>query len=766
VVTDGRTLCPSTSEYLLSADRSPGEWNMAVRQQAAVAHLGQLSLMSQDLDALLREAMVTAADTLDLVDAALFEVLASGNLRGRAGMLNGQLARRRTVGKVDLPAKSGSLAGYASSLGVSVVTADIQADERFRARASEYGVPLRAAIATPIGWDGRPIAVLVVYDRDLRTWTEDEVHFVEAVANTMGLAIERSRIEAELRDSSTRLDMSLSAGGLGAWSWGIDGDKVHLNAFALAMYGLTEESFTGVGEDFFAIIHPEDRMPFRSEVAAAIEAQREEHHVFRIVRPDTGEMRWIESWGRLRETESGALHIVGVCADITDRRRSEHEQASLLARERDARLEAEAARERLSFLAEASAVLSDSLEPQVILAHIAQLCVPTLAELCFIDLVDDTGELLEQAADAATPALLDVGRLVRKRRITSGFPAANAGLARALGGEAVLHTEISDQMIEGASLDDAHLGLFRQLGARSIILFPLVARGRSLGVVSLVRTSATEPFSDDDLSLVGELASRAALAIDNGQLFHSRNRVARSLQAALLPPVLPDAPGLQLAARYDVAETDVAIGGDFYDVIPIAPGVWGVVVGDVCGRGPDAAALTGLVRHTVRSTVVREQRPSRVLGQTNEAVLNQIDDSRFCTAAYLQVLTEGGGSDVVRIVASSAGHPQPILVRADGRTEPIACAGTLLGVVDDPVLVDAELDLHPGDAVVLYTDGVTEARRGHELFGEARLLDALGGLAGQSAEVIATGLEAAVTAFRSGARDDMAILVVRASGPP
>jgi sigma-B regulation protein RsbU (phosphoserine phosphatase) len=239
--------------------------------------------------------------------------------------------------------------------------------------------------------------------------------------------------------------------------------------------------------------------------------------------------------------------------------------------------------------------------------------------------------------------------------------------------------------------------------------------------------------------------------------------VARSLQAALLPPALPHVPGLALAARYQVAESDVAIGGDFYDVIEAADQSWGVVVGDVCGRGPDAAALTGLMRHSVRTVVMREQQPSRVLAETNAAVIDQIEDSKFCTAAYLRVAPDPDVPGSFRVTASSAGHPRPVIVRAAGGAEHLDCAGTLLGVVRDPTLVDVDVQLGPGDAVVLYTDGVTEARHGRALFGEKLLLEALAGLAGRSAEAIAEGLEAAVGAFRRSASDDIAIVVAQSA---
>jgi serine phosphatase RsbU (regulator of sigma subunit) len=254
------------------------------------------------------------------------------------------------------------------------------------------------------------------------------------------------------------------------------------------------------------------------------------------------------------------------------------------------------------------------------------------------------------------------------------------------------------------------------------------------------------------------------MAVENGRLYRSRARVARSLQAVLLPPALPEIAGLELAARYSVAELDAEIGGDFYDVMALGRASWGVVVGDVCGRGPDAAALTGLVRQSLRTAAVDELRPARILARTNEALLAQIDDARFCTAAFLVVHPADDG--VVRVEAASAGHPRPLLVRAGGEVTPLEVSGTVLGVVAHPVTGSVEVELQPGDAVVLYTDGLTEARRGTEWYGESRLAEGLATLAGLPAEAIAAGLEASVLDFRRSARDDTAILVVSAAHQP
>ena len=750
----------------MTSDRSPGEWSQVVRQQAAVAQIGQLGLRSDDLEEVLRGAMVIAGEALGIDELALFELQPSRRtLVGRAAVHGGQVVGRRRMGEIELPVGRGSLPGFVIEERTAVATADLLGDERFRSLAPEHGLEVRAAIAAPISWDEHPWGVLIAYDEGLRSWTDDEVHLVQSVANTMGLAVQRAHVERELRDSSARLDLSLSAGGLGLWSWTREGDRLTFNPHALEMFGLGSGTYTGVGADFIAVIHPEDLDGFAGDPGPHAE---EVHSVFRIVRPDTGETRWIEGWGRRVEVGPDEFDLVGVCADVTERRRSEELREQMLGREHAARVAAETTRERLAFLADASALLSASLDLDETLLSFADLCVPYLSDVCLIDLIDDEDRLVERASQAVDEeSLRNVRELRRRRAALGGKGGVYSERAVAESGQAIVHTIITDEDYQRASVDEEHLAVFRAFHCHSAVVAPLTGRTGLLGVLSLQLNRAGRSFGADDLALVEQLAARASLALDNSRLFDSRNRVARSLQAALLPPALPSIPGIDLAARYDVsaAEADVVIGGDFYDVIPVAPGSWGMVVGDVCGRGPAAAALTGLVRHTLRSAVVREQVPSRVLAQTNQAMLQQIDDDRFCTAAYVRIDIDDPPSGRVGIAASSAGHPRPIVVRADGRAEALDCSGTLLGVVSDPDLVDVSLELGPGDAVVLYTDGVTEARQGNELFGEDRLLAALGSLAGRSAEAIAAGLEQHVADYRRSARDDTAILVIRAVDP-
>jgi len=730
------------------------------RLQASLARIGRAGLEGGALEDVLAVTVGEVGDALGVPDVVLLELDRTWSvLHGRAARIGGELLAAELVRQVRVPAGTGSMAGFTVDQGEAVVSSDLAADERFEARGRDYGLQAEAAVAVPVGLGERPWGVLVVYAPEVRDWTADEVAYASSVGATVGLTVARTELERDLRDAATRLDLSLAAGGMGAWTWDLGADRVELSQQALELLDVPE-GFDGRSDAFLAVVHRDDQPILRGDVYEALQTDGETHGVFRLA--VRGETRWIESWGRLLSGPKGP-RLVGVVADITERQLAEETREALLAREQRARVVAEQARERMALLARTGERLAGSLEVGVVLDIVLDTCVPRLADVCLIDLLDDDGRLVEVAATATTDqALADVRELRTRRAALGGVGGIYserqvAGLATP-----VLIRSMGEDDYVAASVDDDHLALFRRFDARSSIVVPLVSRGRVIGVISLLLRGGSRRYDDEDLDLASSLSTRAALAVENARLYEARNRVARSLQDALLPPALPDVPGLELAARYRVAEADTEIGGDFYDVVEVADGAWAVVVGDVCGRGPDAAALTGLVRHSVRTAVVRERVPSRILALANDAVLGQIDDARFCTAAFLRVVVAPGGGGAT-VTASSAGHPRPVLLRADGTTSLLDCAGVLIGVVPSPPLVDLDVALAPGDAVVLYTDGVTEARRGRELFGDGRLLETVQGLAGASAEALARGIEDAVVAFQEGATDDVAIVALRVS---
>lgn len=241
--------------------------------------------------------------------------------------------------------------------------------------------------------------------------------------------------------------------------------------------------------------------------------------------------------------------------------------------------------------------------------------------------------------------------------------------------------------------------------------------------------------------------------------------LARTLQQTLIPPTPPDIPGLDVAAVFRPAGGGDELGGDFYDVFEIGPGDWAVVIGDVCGKGVEAAIVTALARHTIRAAAVTRHEPSSILATLNQVLLRDGSD-RFCTVALVRLGDGGDGTWTATV--SCAGHPPPLLLRpGDGNGGPSALcgSGSLLGVMEDADLHDGRTVLRPGDALFLYTDGVVEARRGRSSFfgddGLAASLARLSASSSCSARALADGVLDEVVAFQGGdPRDDIAIVAV------
>ena len=236
--------------------------------------------------------------------------------------------------------------------------------------------------------------------------------------------------------------------------------------------------------------------------------------------------------------------------------------------------------------------------------------------------------------------------------------------------------------------------------------------------------------------------------------------LARTLQSTLIPPSPPNLPGLDVSASYRPAGDGEEVGGDFYDVFQIGPGDWVVALGDVCGKGVEAAVLTALVRYTLRALTVQEQDPSVVLAALNQVLLEDGSD-RFCTVVLVRFRRDDHGW-VATI--SAGGHPLPLHVGRDSQVREVGRTGSLVGALPQVRMTDTELRLEPGDVLTMFTDGVTEGRRGPEFFGEQRLRDAV--VRHHDAHNPAEDIVADVLEFQHGtARDDIAVVVVRVPAP-
>ena len=287
---------------------------------------------------------------------------------------------------------------------------------------------------------------------------------------------------------------------------------------------------------------------------------------------------------------------------------------------------------------------------------------------------------------------------------------------------------------------------------------PLQVRGERLGLLTIGRRGEAA-HTQDEQAIVEDLSRRASVAIDNARTHDQRSRIAATLQRALLPPTLPTIDGLEVAAQYVAAGDGLEVGGDFYDMVPVPGGGWMLVVGDVSGKGVGAAAVTGLVRDVLYTLALDHRAPEQTLSRLN-ATLVERGGGYFCTLAlaFLRPRDVGG----FELSLHLAGHDQPVLMRADGTTALIGSGGTALGLLETVTAPRTTVHLGPGDSLVLYTDGVTERRRGRLLFGQHRLRQQVSALAGAPAAVLAAGLRSAVLEFGAHPpRDDIAIVVVR-----
>jgi sigma-B regulation protein RsbU (phosphoserine phosphatase) len=264
----------------------------------------------------------------------------------------------------------------------------------------------------------------------------------------------------------------------------------------------------------------------------------------------------------------------------------------------------------------------------------------------------------------------------------------------------------------------------------------------------------------DELEL--RLVARRTVARAD-RLRREAEELADALQASLLPPLAPDLPGMELATRYLAGEQGLKVGGDFFDIFRLASNDWGIVLGDACGKGARPASLAALARWTFRASSVHLFKPSDVLRDVNAALLAEDErgeDGHFCTAVFARLELDTCGA---WMTMASAGHPLPIVVRRSGAVEFRGEADLPLGMFDTIEPVDSRVGLGPGDALVLYTDGITEARDDQgEMFGEQRLMETLEGLTDVSAKGICDGIVDAARRFAGDLfGDDVAVAVIR-----
>ncbi|HEY6398847.1 MAG TPA: SpoIIE family protein phosphatase, partial [Solirubrobacteraceae bacterium] len=411
-----------------------------------------------------------------------------------------------------------------------------------------------------------------------------------------------------------------------------------------------------------------------------------------------------------------------------------------------------------NFLSRASEILASSLDYEETLRNVAWLAVPEISDWCVVELLDEQG--LRQQVVAAHP---DPSKRLLAERMREFDPNPRelpSGLREVVRtGVSALVPDITEEMLQGAARSSEHLDALRELQMRSVILVPMRAGARTVGGMTLVMAESGRRFTEDDLRFVEQIAARAAVAVENSRLYTRRSQIATTLQQSLLPEALPEIAGWEIAALYRPARVgeEVEVGGDFYDAFRWERG-WMMLIGDVTGKGVEAAAMTSLVRHGARFVGEHLPDPAQIFARLDAALRQQAALS-LCSALCVRIEDD-------RIILASAGHPLPMLVTDDG-VRTVGSAGPVLGAFDNAEWPIEEIVLRPNQILLMYTDGVTDTVGTFGRFGERRLAQTMARCGPLAADQLLGCLDKALTDFQSGLQaDDTAALALRLAPEP
>jgi PAS domain S-box-containing protein len=499
-----------------------------------------------------------------------------------------------------------------------------------------------------------------------------------------------------------------------------DGSVDFWNAALRAYTGF--EPALGARVDWAQLVHPDDLPAAVARVADAAEGERE---LALRLRGADGRYRWFAvRFSPLLDGDGAVLRWYGSATDIHERTR---------------------AGEGLAVLDEVSELLFASRDLDEALVRTATITVPRIADLCAIFLRRADGSLRPAALHHANPERMRLAReLMRRYPQTFGERAPR---------QAHFAPEVTRQLIRTAARDPEHAALLARLDVASSIEIPLVARDEAIGHLQLTRGAASDRFTPADFELAQILAKRLAVAIDNAQIFERERNVAHTFQQAALPRTLPVVPRLELDAVYVAGTREAEIGGDWYDALALDDGTVLISIGDVAGKGLDAAVQMATLRQAIRVAALQGLLPTQILAVA-EASLNAERPGRFATAFVAKL-----SADLRTLSYASAGHPSPLVRDRDG-VRPLALGGPPLGVA--AAALDGHLrSLRPPWLLVAYTDGLIEST-GDILVGEERLRRVIA-----HDGIDHTGRPADYIRARTvgpTVRDDTAILTLRVDG--
>ncbi|HEX5225644.1 MAG TPA: SpoIIE family protein phosphatase [Solirubrobacteraceae bacterium] len=484
----------------------------------------------------------------------------------------------------------------------------------------------------------------------------------------------------------------------------------------------------------------EDGEPVRLDDLPSVRVLRGEDPeplLLRSVHRETGNEQWVLLKAALvADAVGGEEAAVTIIEDVTEAKR-----AAL----------------RSEFLVRVGSVLASSLDHQQTLRNVAGLVVPQIADWCAVDLFDERGAREPVAVAHVDPDKLRTAAQLRTYEADRLDP--ERGLGRVWStGEPQLYLEIPDEMLVAAALDEQHLELLREVGLRSVVIVPMRVSGRTFGALTLVSSESARSFDESDVGFAQQIADRAALAVENSRLYTLRRGIARTLQNSLLPEALPQVPGWEISALYRPAGEESDVGGDFYDFWEV-DGSWMMIIGDVTGKGVGAATVTSLVRHTASAAPDFEEQPAEILARV-DAALKRRPAMTVCTALCARIAGD-------RVEVACGGHPPLLRLAADGISE-VGEYGTLLGAFPELICPEVSVKLNPGETLVAYTDGVTDAiGRDGERFGAARLQEILHGTRLQPPDRVRSVVVDALDRFQIGPQaDDTAVVIMRYVGMP
>lgn len=534
------------------------------------------------------------------------------------------------------------------------------------------------------------------------------------------------RTAAELKESEDRFRSTFERATIGIAHVSLDGQWLRLNQRLAEIAGHPMDELRRMRPE--DITHPDDRPAELSLIRRILEGRIDEYRLEkRYVRKD-GSIVWVEV-GRtlLRDHEGSPLHFVATVEDISERKARDE----ALLRSRD---------------------LTDAL-------NVIDLSINALDDSEEITRVAAEEGCRALGAESAAVLMRDTGRwrpghLYRfpQERVPEHAPSNRAVAISAEDGSPLVVEDALDHELMNADT-------MRALGIRSLITVPLRFRGEELGVIYFNYHSGVHRFAPADVEFARGLSSSVTLAIENARLFNAQRAIATTLQSAMLE--MPSGfPQLEIAHVYRSATELAMIGGDFYDVYEACDDTVAFVLGDVSGKGIDAAALTAMAKSTIRAYAYQDPRPDRVLASANDAIAAQISESRFITAVYGTIHLPSG-----RISVACAGHPQPLLCRNAHCREDLIESSPPLGVMP-AIAFDPFTDtLSPGTIFVIFSDGLIEARNESGFLGERRVREIVESFAEEGPGAVVDALISEIEAHCEGRiDDDVAIIALRYTG--